>query len=95
MSHGALATVYCHVSEISVHIGQSMRRGEALGRTGVSGLRPGPGFEHLHFEMRDGPARDARRLDPMPFVGGCFDASKRYPTDRFVLTYPLPCSARH
>jgi hypothetical protein len=34
------------------------------------------------------------RLDPMPFVVGCFDGTKRYPTDRLVLTYPLPCSPR-
>ena len=91
VSHGTLATVYCHLSEISVHAGQSVRRGDVLGRTGISGLKPGPGFEHLHFEVRDGPTRDATRLDPIPFIVGCFDASKRYATDRLVLTYPLTC----
>ncbi len=94
VSHGTSATVYCHLSEISVRVGQAVRRGDALGLTGVTGLSPGPRFEHLHFEMRDGPARDAMRLDPLPFVVGCFDASKRYPTDRLVLIYPLPCSPR-
>jgi murein DD-endopeptidase MepM/ murein hydrolase activator NlpD len=92
LSHGTRATVYCHLSEISVQVGQPVRRGDALGRTGVTGLSPGPGFEHLHFEVRDGPAKDAARLDPMRFVVGCFEGSMRYPTDRFVLTYPLPCS---
>jgi murein DD-endopeptidase MepM/ murein hydrolase activator NlpD len=95
LTHGTLATVYCHLSEIRVHIGESVRRGDALGHTGITGLRPGPGFEHLHFEVRDGPAQDAARLDPMPFVVGCFDGNKRYPTDRLVLTYPLPCSPTH
>jgi murein DD-endopeptidase MepM/ murein hydrolase activator NlpD len=94
LSHGPLATVYCHLSEVSVQIGQSVRRGDVLGRTGVTGRGPDPGFEHLHFELRDGPAREATRLDPMPFVAGCFDGLKRYPTDRLALTYPLPCSPR-
>jgi murein DD-endopeptidase MepM/ murein hydrolase activator NlpD len=91
VSHGALATVYCHLSEVSVRAGQSVRRGEVLGRTGTTGLRAGPGFEHLHFEVRDGPTRDATRLDPMPFIVGCFELVREYPTGRLVLTYPLPC----
>ena len=88
VSHGAPATVYCHLSEISVRAGQPVRRGDALGRTGTTGLSPGAGFEHLHFELRDGPTR----LDPLPFLVGCFTASKSFPADRLVLTYPLPCS---
>jgi murein DD-endopeptidase MepM/ murein hydrolase activator NlpD len=91
VSHGALATVYCHLSEVAVHAGQSVRRAEVLGRTGTTGLRPGPGFEHLHFEVRNGPTRDAMRLDPMTFIVGCFEPGLQYPTDRLVLTYPLSC----
>jgi murein DD-endopeptidase MepM/ murein hydrolase activator NlpD len=81
----------CHLSEVAVHAGQSVRRAEVLGRTGTTGLRPGPGFEHLHFEVRNGPTRDATRLDPMTFIIGCFEPGLQYPTDRLVLTYPLSC----
>ena len=31
-------------------VGQSVRRDDGLGRTGVTDLSAGPGFEHLHFE---------------------------------------------
>ncbi len=91
VSHGTLATVYCHLSKVDVGAGQSVQRREVLGRTGTSGLKPDPGFELLHFEVRDGPTTGAKRLDPIAFIVGCFDASQGYAADRLVLTYPLPC----
>ena len=38
LSHRTLATVYCHLSQISVHVGQSVRRGDALGVATPSNL---------------------------------------------------------
>ncbi len=57
----------------------------------TTGLKPGLGFEHLHFEWRNGPTALATRLDPMFLIVGCFDESKHYAADGLVLTYPLPC----
>ena len=48
---GALATLYAHMSSLSVHAGQKVARGEQLGAIGCTGLCTGP---HLHFETRIG-----------------------------------------
>ena len=42
-------TMYAHLSEISVYVGQAVRRGEKIGESGTTGNSTGP---HLHFEMR-------------------------------------------
>jgi murein DD-endopeptidase MepM/ murein hydrolase activator NlpD len=80
-------TRYCHLSSVRVAHRTRVRRGEVIALTGTSGQRPGIGFEHLHFELRRG--WDA--IDPMPFIGGCFDRGQTYATNRLVLTYPLAC----
>jgi murein DD-endopeptidase MepM/ murein hydrolase activator NlpD len=49
MHSGGVATLYGHCSEIIVHPGQTVRRGELIGATGSTGLSTGP---HLHFEIR-------------------------------------------
>ncbi len=89
--HGRLATVYCHLSARSVRLGEPVKRGDALGRTGITGQRPDPGFEHLHFEVREGWRYEDPHLDPMPFVVGCYETGRAYPRGRLVLTYPVPC----
>jgi hypothetical protein len=56
----------------------------------ASGQRAWPGFEHVHLELQRG--RDINALeDPLARIVGCFDETKRYPTDRLVLTYPVRC----
>src|SRR6185312_1970008 len=47
----AVQTCYAHLSQIFVHTGQSMRRGEYVGRVGTSGRSTAP---HLHYEVRVG-----------------------------------------
>jgi hypothetical protein len=49
LDHGEdLRTIYGHLSEVSVALGQVIARGAELGRTGNSGRSSGP---HLHYEI--------------------------------------------
>lgn len=89
--HGRFATAYCHLSARSVQRDQAVKRGNRLGSTGVTGQRPDAGFEHLHFEVREGWRYEDPHLDPIPFIIGCYEAGRAYPSDRLALTYPLPC----
>lgn len=59
-----LQTLYAHLEQIDVHIGQTLLEGDVLGTVGMSGRATGP---HLHFELR----RDAEQplaLDPTPHL---------------------------
>jgi murein DD-endopeptidase MepM/ murein hydrolase activator NlpD len=80
-------TIYCHLNDATASIGK-VKRGDVIGHIGTSGLRPGPGFEHLHFGLSLG---GDRFVDPQPKIVGCFDPRKEYPADRLVLTYPVQC----
>lgn len=58
---GGLTTRYGHLSKIEATVGQSISRGEVLGRVGSTGRSTGP---HLHYEVRinDDP------VDPMSYL---------------------------
>ncbi len=87
---GDYRTVYCHFAEIAVQVGDTVNRGQRIGTVGTSGQRAWPGFEHVHLEVQRG--RDVNAIeDPLPRLVGCFDATKEYPVDRLVLTYPVRC----
>jgi len=50
IDHGAgLVSLYFHQSKLLVKVGQTVRRGDVIGRVGTTGLSAGP---HLHLEMR-------------------------------------------
>lgn len=49
IDHGyGIATKYCHLSGISVVVGQEVRRGQPIGTVGMTGKATGP---HLHYEV--------------------------------------------
>ncbi|HEO65921.1 MAG TPA: M23 family metallopeptidase, partial [Spirochaetes bacterium] len=50
INHGqGIYTAYYHLSRIHVKVGQSVKKGELIGRVGTTGLSTGP---HLHWELR-------------------------------------------
>jgi len=49
LDHGlGVFSMYSHLSQIDVQVGDKVNRGVSLGRTGVTGLAAG---DHLHFSM--------------------------------------------
>ena len=66
ISHGSnLYTTYNHMSAITVSAGQSVARGQQVGRIGQSGDATGP---HLHFEVWIGPIwNGGTRVNPLRY----------------------------
>ncbi len=56
------ATLYAHLSLISVVVGQKVRKGEKIGESGNTGYSTGP---HLHFEARTKWNDYRSHFDPM------------------------------
>lgn len=62
VTHGdGLSTLYGHLSEIYVKVGDRLSRGQVLGRMGSTGRSTGT---HLHFEVR----KNGVIVNPLPFL---------------------------
>ena len=89
---GGLETDYQHLDEVFVRGGDKVKRGMVIGTKGTTGYRNNihdrrpPGYPHLHFEVW----KEDRRIDPMPFMVGCFNPNREYKTLEMV--YPGGCS---
>lgn len=58
LSHGNFETKYCHLDEVLISEGTLLRKGEAVGRVGRTGLATG---SHLHVEI----IKDGKYINPM------------------------------
>lgn len=68
VSHGSgNTTLYAHMSQIKVSVGQYVQQGQVLGITGATGNVTGP---HLHFEITEGGVR----VDPLNYLTGYIKA---------------------
>ena len=65
VDHGlGLYTLYFHLEEVRVEIGERVARGQPVGTVGSTGRATGP---HLHFGVQVGAARvDPERLLSLP-----------------------------
>lgn len=58
LDHGyGLQTIYGHMSEIAVHDGDMVKRGQVMGKSGMTGMAGG---DHIHFSMQ----LDGVQIDP-------------------------------
>jgi murein DD-endopeptidase MepM/ murein hydrolase activator NlpD len=61
---GGLEALYAHLSNVGVHVGERVFKGQRLGLAGCTGMCSGT---HLHFELREaGTAFDPAPLLPTP-----------------------------
>jgi len=101
VDEAAWRTRYCHLNGTNVQQGQRVTRGDVLGTVGTTGNSMG--VPHLHFELWQRHPRDESfgRINPLPFIVGCFDLGKPVASSaleagggkpRLVLTYPVRCA---
>jgi murein DD-endopeptidase MepM/ murein hydrolase activator NlpD len=58
VDHGyGLQSIYGHLSEIDVHEGDVVKRGQVMGKSGMTGMAAG---DHIHFSMQ----LDGVQIDP-------------------------------
>ena len=64
VDHGyGLQTIYGHLSEIAVHEGDMVKRGQIMGKSGQTGMAGG---DHIHFSMQ----LEGVQIDPKEWWDG-------------------------
>lgn len=64
LDHGGnISTMYAHLSNIQVKVGDNVTAGQVIGNVGSTGWSTGP---HLHFEVRV----NGQHTNPLPYVKG-------------------------
>ena len=58
-----VATLYAHLDDYFVSVGQSVSRGQKIGECGSTGISTGP---HIHYEVRV----NGVQIDPLPYLPG-------------------------
>ena len=89
---GGLESDYGHLDQVFVKEGDKVKRGTVIGTKGTTGFRSvndrrPTGYPHLHFELWNATGG---RIDPMPYMVGCFNPNREYKPLEFV--YPGGCS---
>ena len=100
VDEAAWRTRHCHLDGTNVQQGQKIKRGDVLGKVGTTGNSMG--VPHLHFELwqRHPVDESFDRINPLPFIVGCFDPAKTVYSPlgvnsekpRLLLTYPVRCA---
>ena len=60
---GKVSTLYAHMCNITVNVGDVVSQGQQIGNVGSTGWSTGP---HLHFEIRE----DGKHKDPLGYLKG-------------------------
>ena len=94
-----LETIYKHLDNRIVSVGQKVKRGQELGGLGKTGLQSS-GILHVHFEvLRQDKTGRMVQMDPGLFWAEgrgrvtCFDPEKDWPERPFKAIYPVQCKS--
>ena len=81
------ATRYCHLGQVYVNYGDTVKRGQRIATVGKCGKGPHHCAYHLHFEVTEGFTRH----NPLTKIAGCRRDETIELTRERPLIYPVKC----